>query len=145
MIEIDLTKYNLAEDSNEENVSGEQDVDIDIDVSEHSNEDSFQKSDGLLLLHVTRLFLQGAICICFISQGTTLTVKNVLDEKFRSSDKSGEEFICRFCHDNLKSWNNPKYPIKCVYLAQSKNQGPVVLNGDEVKIARKKKTKRINR
>ena len=47
-IEIDLTKDNLAKDSNEENVSGEQDVDIKIDVSEHSNEDSFQKSDGWL-------------------------------------------------------------------------------------------------
>ena len=53
------------------------------------------------------------------------TVRNVLDKTIHCCNDSGEEFICRFCHDCLKSWDNPKYPIKSIYLAKKKNEDSV--------------------
>ena len=35
-------------------------------------------------------------------------VKNVLHDIIRCTDESGKELICRFCHNCLKSWENPK-------------------------------------
>ena len=135
-IEIDLTK-----DSNKEKVSGKQDVSIEIDITQDSNEDSIEKSDRWLCTSCHKVVSSRSNLYLFDKSRYNFDhdiVKNVLDEKFRLCDKNGNEFICRFCHKNLRSWDNPKYPMKSVYLAQSKNQGSVVLNGDEIKSEKKK-------
>ena len=122
-IEIDLT-----EDMNETKVADEGYLEKDYDMKKEINEKTGKNSDYWLCTSCHKeVYSKSNVYLFDISRYNFdhETVRNVLDKTIRCCNDKGEEFICRFCHDCLKNWDNPKYPIKSIYLAKKKNEDSV--------------------
>ena len=122
-IEIDLTK-----EMNEDEVGVDNNSQIDSEAKKESNEEAGKNIDGWLCTLCYQTVSMKSNVYMFDRSRYNFEhdiVRNVLDEMIRCCDHSGDEFICRFCHNCLESWDNPKYPMKCIYLAQNKNESSV--------------------